>query len=132
MNERSLRELAQVHADDLTFSAVSKSCSVPLLLARIRHIVAEEGFVINDKKGRVQRRGHRQEVTGVVVNDRTGVGRDEVRRLRAILHNATQTGLAAQNRAGHQHFEAWLRGKIGQVTMLDPVKGGALAVGDVD
>jgi RNA-directed DNA polymerase len=115
------------YADDLTFSASSKKCNVPLLLSRVRHIITEEGFIVNENKGRVQRRGHRQEVTGVVVNDRPGVCRDEVRRIRAILHNARKTGLTAQNRDGHPHFEAWLRGKIGYVAMLDPEKGKALA-----
>ena len=114
------------YADDLTFSAASKA-NVGLLLARVRHIVADEGFAINAKKGRVQRRGGRQEVTGVVVNDKPGLARHEVRKLRAILHNARKTGLAAQNREQHPHFQAWLRGKIGYLMMIDPAKGKALA-----
>ena len=114
------------YADDLTFSSETKGSNIALLMARVRHIVTEEGFVINEKKSRMQRRGRRQEVTGVVVNDRPGVARDEVRKIRAILHNAKKTGLLAQNRDGHPHFEAWLRGKIGYVTMIDPVKGKAL------
>ena len=115
------------YADDLTFSAASPSANVSLLLARVRHLVKEEGFEIHPHKGRVQRRGRRQDVTGVVVNDKLGAPRDEVRRLRAILHNAEKTGLAAQNREGRPHFEAWLRGKIGYVMMIDPVKGKALS-----
>lgn len=114
------------YADDLTFSHPSKAGNIALLLARVRHLVAEEGFVVNENKGRVQRRGHRQEVTGVVVNDHPGIARDEIRKLRAILHNAKKTGLLAQNRDGHPHFEAWLRGKIGYVSMIDPEKGKAL------
>jgi len=115
------------YADDLTFSADSASGNVGLLLARVRHIVQDEGFAINPKKGRVQRRNRRQEVTGVVVNDKPGAPRQAVRELRAILHNAKKTGLAAQNRQQRPHFEAWLRGKIGYVMMLDPSKGRELA-----
>jgi len=115
------------YADDLTFSATTKDANVGLLLARVRHIVQEEGFALNPKKGRVQRRNRRQEVTGVVVNDKLGAPRSELRLLRAILHNARKTGLAAQNRAQHPHFEAWLRGKIGYVMMIDAEKGAALA-----
>jgi RNA-directed DNA polymerase len=115
------------YADDLTFSAPGAEANVGLLLARVRHIVKDEGFAINPKKGRVQRRNRRQEVTGVVVNDKLGTSRSEIRKLRAILHNAKKTGLASQNRDQHPHFEAWLRGKIGYVMMLDAAKGKALA-----
>jgi RNA-directed DNA polymerase len=68
-----------------------------------------------------------QEVTGVVVNDKPGVARDDVRRLRAILHLAEKTGLAAQNREDRPHFEAWRHGKIGYVMIMDRAKGTALA-----
>jgi hypothetical protein len=61
-------------------------------------------------------------VTGIVVNDKLGIPREEVRRLRAILHAAKTIGLAAQNREGHEHFESWLRGKIAYVSMIDPAK----------
>ena len=49
-----------------------------------------------------------------------------MRRLRAIVHQAKRTGLEAQNREGRPHFEAWLRGKIAYVTMIDRAKGEAL------
>ena len=82
-----------------------------------------------DKRGddNGQRKGGRQTVTGIVVNERPSVPREEWRRLRAILHNAKKTGLAAQNRDGHPHFEAWLRGKIAYVSMVDPDRGAKLA-----
>jgi retron-type reverse transcriptase len=91
-----------------------------MLLARIRHVVQEEGFSINPKKGRIQHAGARQEVTGIVVNDKLSVPRDEVRKLRAILHAAKKTGLEAQNREKIPHFEAYLRGKISYIYMVDP------------
>ncbi len=129
--DRRLRGMCQRHgwaytryADDLTFSAgPERRGQVPALVARVRHIVQEEGFAINVRKGRVQRRGGRQEVTGVVVNDRLALARDEVRRLRAILHGARRTGLTAQNREGRPHFAAWLRGKIAYLTMIDRPRG---------
>ena len=118
------------YADDLTFSSAGSPSAnagdtpappnVAMLLARVRHIVQEEGFAINPRKGRVQRAAGRQTVTGVVVNDRPSVPREEVRRLRAILHNARKTGLAAQNREKIPHFEAHLRGKLAYLHMIDP------------
>jgi retron-type reverse transcriptase len=115
------------YADDLTFSASAEAkAKTALLFSRVRHIVRDEGFRINEKKGRVEHAGRRQEVTGIVVNTKPSVRREDLRRIRAILHNARKTGLAGQNRDGHEHFEAWLRGTIAYVTMIDPAKGRAL------
>ena len=130
---RRLTGLAKKHgwtytryADDLTFSR-DDDTQVGALIATVRHVVTEEGFRINEKKGRVQKSGGQQTVTGVVVNDKLSVPRAEVRRLRAILHNAKKTGLAAQNTSGHPDFEAHVRGMIAYVRMVDPERGAKLA-----
>lgn len=115
------------YADDLTFSGdAALDPKVGYLLARVRHLAAAEGFAVNQAKTRVLRRNAAQVVTGLVVNDRPGVARDEVRRLRAILHRARLDGLDAQNRAGHPEFRAWLRGKIAFVGMARPEVGARL------
>ncbi len=115
------------YADDLTFSADGDTAKpVGYLLARIRHIAQDEGFAVNEKKTRVLRQSTAQSVTGIVVNDKLGIGRDTVRRLRAILHRAKSEGLAAQNREKHPHFEAWVRGMIAYTRMVNPQQGQAL------
>jgi len=112
------------YADDLTFSARGEPAKlVGYLLARLRHIAADEGFTTNEAKTRVLRRNAAQTVTGIVVNKRPGVPRKLVRRLRAILHHARTEGLAAQNRQNHPCFEAWLRGMIAYVSMVNPDQG---------
>ena len=111
------------YADDLTFSAArGKREEVAMLLARIRHIVEEEGFAVNPKKGRIQRSGKRQSVTGIVVNQKPSVPREEVRLLRSILHHAKTTGLEAQNREGIPYFESHVRGRIAYIHMVDPAR----------
>jgi retron-type reverse transcriptase len=115
------------YADDLTFSGgADGNARVGYLMARVRHIASEEGFTVNEKKSRVQRRNTAQEVTGLVVNDKVGVGRREVRRLRAILHRARTAGLDAQNRDGRPNFRAWLQGMIAYVAMVRPAVGARL------
>jgi len=109
------------YADDLTFSR-ERGDGVGGLLAAVRSILLAEGFVEHPKKTHVMRRGRRQEVTGVTVNTKTGVSREYVRRLRAILHNAARHGLASQNRDGHPHFAAYLRGCVAWVSMVDASK----------
>jgi len=123
------------YADDLTFSAELQELEgdkkgrkdLGMLLARVRHIVTEEGFAINPKKGRIQHAGGRQNVTGIVVNDKLSMPREEVRRLRAILHQAKTTGLEAQNREKRPHFESYLKGKIAYLHMVDPDRAMQLA-----
>jgi hypothetical protein len=82
--------------------------------------------VVNESKTRVRRRNAAQVVTGLVVNDRPGVPRDEVRRLRAILHRARTEGLERQNRENRPDFQAWLLGKIAFVRMARPDVGDRL------
>ena len=115
------------YADDLTFSGdETLDARVGYLMARVRHLAQAEGFRVNEAKSRVLRRNAAQVVTGLVVNDRPGVPRDEVRRLRAILHRAKREGLDAQDREGHPDFRAWLRGKIAYVGMARPEVGARL------
>ncbi|WP_394839084.1 reverse transcriptase family protein [Pendulispora rubella] len=131
--DRRLRGLAQRHgfqytryADDLTFSG-DNGAAVGRLLRSVRSILTDEGFVEHPKKTRIMRRGRRQEVTAIVVNDRMGVARDELRKLRAILHNAGKHGLMSQNRENHPNFAAYLRGRVAFVRMVDPSKGPMLS-----
>lgn len=115
------------YADDLTFSASGEATAkTGWMLARLRHIVGEENFAVNEKKTRVQRPNTQQTVTGIVVNQRPNVSRETVRRLRAILHRAKSEGLAAQNREQHPHFESWLVGMIAYVQMVNPARGAEL------
>jgi retron-type reverse transcriptase len=115
------------YADDLTFSGGPELAGrIGWLLAKVRHIARDEGFAVNEKKTRVMRRSAAQTVTGVVVNDKPSVGRDELRRLRAILHRAGAEGLDAQNRDGRPNFRDWLRGKIAFVSMVRPDAGAKL------
>jgi hypothetical protein len=109
------------YADDLSFSAGAEGKQkIGYMLARVRHIAQDEGFAMNETKTRVLRQSNRQLVTGVVVNDRPGIDRPTVRRVRAILHRARFEGLAAQNRQKIPHFEAWLSGMIAYIHMVNP------------
>jgi retron-type reverse transcriptase len=115
------------YADDLTFSAgPGFRGKVGYLIARVRHVAADEGFVVNAKKTRVLRPESRQTVTGLVVNVAPAVPRRVVRRLRAILHRAKAEGLEAQNREGHPNFRGWVEGMIAYVAMAKPEVGRVL------
>ncbi|MEM9059158.1 MAG: reverse transcriptase family protein [Pseudomonadota bacterium] len=110
------------YADDITLSgprALAFEGAVPVTEI-VGEIVRDCGFRLNRQKTRVQRRGNRQTVTGVVVNAHLNVPRPEFDRLKAILTNAIRHGAAAQNRDQHADFRAHLEGRIGWVAGLNP------------
>lgn len=109
------------YADDLTFSGDHRLAARPdAFLHGVERIVADQGYRLNPHKSRVRRRGTRQSVTGVVVNERPSPGRREVDRLHAVLHNCVVHGPASQDRDGHPDFRAHLLGRIGWVEQVHP------------
>lgn len=75
------------YADDITFSSdhfVYQEDSE--FLREFRRIVEEQHFKLNEKKTRIQKRGERQEVTGLAVSDRANVTREYVRDIDNLLY----------------------------------------------
>jgi retron-type reverse transcriptase len=107
------------YADDLTFSSDDPE-AIRAVRVVAKRIIAEEHFALNTAKTHLAERSARQVVTGLVVNDGAAAPRELRRRLRAILHNAHRTGLAAQNRDGRAAWAAYLRGQIAFVESANP------------
>lgn len=93
--DESLQDLAEQfdarytrYADDVTFSFTSDDPqAVKSLLWNAREILYWRGYTVHRKrKLSVRRRHQRQEVTGLVVNDRPRLPRETRRRLRAARH----------------------------------------------
>jgi len=81
------------YADDLTLSAPSGvEPPIGAMLAVLGKVARSEGFQIHPDKISVKRRARRQEVTGIVVNDRLGVERSTLRRFRAFLFQLEKDG----------------------------------------
>ena len=114
------------YADDLTLSTKVNSSKVGYVLARVRHLAKEEGFVVKESKTRVLRQCTQQSVTGIVVNDRPSIDRKTIREIRAILHRAKFEGLEKQNRIDHPNFAGWVSGMIAYINMVNPQQGGKL------
>jgi len=115
------------YADDLTFSASGDAAQqVGRLLRQVHHVLRDEGFTPHPDKQRVMRRGARQEVTGVVVNDKPSVSREERRKLRAALHRAGQQGLQAATWQGEAATRDTLVGYARFVQMVNAQQGQAL------
>ncbi|MCG8418885.1 MAG: reverse transcriptase family protein [Proteobacteria bacterium] len=92
-SSRSLGFTYTRYADDLTFSGSGEAAGrVGRLLRQVAWIAGQEGFALHAKKTRVLRRSRRQEVTGIVVNQRPAIARDTLRRFRATLFQIEKDG----------------------------------------
>ena len=82
------------YADDLTFSfPTDDSAKVRYVIRVTKHIVGCEGYVLHlHKKLQIRRRHDRQQVTGLVVNERVHLPRSTRRWLRAVEHRAARDG----------------------------------------
>jgi RNA-directed DNA polymerase len=115
------------YADDLAFSGELSLAATRTFVATVTDIANDEGFRINARKTRIRGRGDRQALAGLVVNAAPAVARDEYDALRALLHNASRTGLAEQNHAGHAGFHGYLAGRIAWVGHRHPARAAKLA-----
>lgn len=132
--DRRLRGLAHAagaqysrYADDLAFSGGDTfQRRLDSFIVHASAVALEEGFRVRHRKTRVMRKGGRQWLGGVVINDRLNVRRDEYDSLRALLHNAARFGPDSQNHDGHTDFRAHLIGKIAWIASSNRTRGSKL------
>jgi hypothetical protein len=112
------------YADDLAFSGDEELArNARRFQVLVCRIALEEGFEVNTRKTRFMRRGGRQHLAGVVVNDRLNCPREAYDRLKAMLTNCLRHGPAGQNRDGVLDFRAHLAGRIAHLTQLNGARG---------
>jgi RNA-directed DNA polymerase len=105
------------YADDITLSSLKGSFSNKIVKVDntnggfqielgedLRKIIETNGFVINNEKVRLRNFNKRQEVTGLVVNEKVNVKRKFIRQVRAMLHDWEKNELQA---AQKRHFESF-------------------------
>jgi len=75
------------YADDITFSSPHNIYTDEEFKNELKRIIEEDQkLVINPKKTRLQKAGYRQEVTGLIVNDKVNVHRRYVKQIRMWLY----------------------------------------------
>jgi hypothetical protein len=113
------------YADDLALSSsrYRSDHQLATTVALITSIAAEEGFRINPRKTSIQRPSQRQQLAGVVVNERPNIARRDYDRLKATIHNAARYGPGGQNRQNHPYFRDQLLGRISWVKQVNPTRG---------
>jgi RNA-directed DNA polymerase len=118
--DKELAQFARTHGcrysrycDDITLSTgrdnispavvefTGGAATPPILGTSLVNIVTSHSFAVNERKTRVQTFRQRQEVTGLVVNDRVNVPRRFVRNIRSILHACDIKGVKAAEEEFH-------------------------------
>ena len=112
------------YADDLAFSGgEALERGVERFSVHVAAILIEEGFTVQHRKTRVMRQGVRQQLAGLVANERINVRRTEFDTLKAILTNCMRSGPESQNRDNHPLFRSHLEGRVVFVETINPAKG---------
>lgn len=137
--DQELIELASHHqltysryADDLTFS--SNEFISPEILKKIRIIIEQNQFKLNEKKLRFRNSGKQQIVTGLTVNEKVNVDRKFLKKVRAMSHDLKVNGVDV---ASKRHFknlqlpqeelnERFMNRLRGYVTFVGTVKAGSI------
>ena len=78
------------YCDDMTFSGDFEPAE---LIRFIRPELKKLGFLLNEQKTRIQRPGQRQNVTGIVVNEKMSIPADYRRKLRQELYYCRKFGI---------------------------------------
>lgn len=108
------------YADDLTFSGGGHAIKLIPFAGRL---LKELGYELDAKKTNIYRRGRRQVVTGLVVNEKANLPRRTRRRLRAALHHR-ELG-TTPTWQGRDMDDPTLRGWLAFLAMLRPEDGRA-------
>ena len=75
------------YADDITFSSMHNVFHENSDFRKeLERIITDQHFTINGKKTRLQKRGTRQEVTGIILSEKLNVSQKYVRDIRNILY----------------------------------------------
>lgn len=85
------------YADDMTFSSYhSVYAKDSEFWKELRDIISQSGFIINEAKTRLLKRGSRQEVTGITVCEKPNVSRKWLKNLRAAIYHAEMYGYRSE------------------------------------
>lgn len=116
------------YADDITLSANEKIGEE--VINKVKEVIVNNGFVLNEKKYRLQSKYRQQTVTGIKVNTKTNVDRRYVRNVRATLHDIKLNGL---EKAAMKHYKTilidekllntFIKSVDGKINFIGQVKG---------
>lgn len=130
------------YADDITISTNSPIFPSSIAIydpaknetiagAEFQAAIEENGFKLNNKKVRLQNRYNRQEITGLIVNNKVNVPRKYVRQIRAMLHAWEKYGYEKAEKEYNEKYVKQINGRtysfkkviLGKLNFLNHIKG---------
>ncbi len=113
------------YADDITFSSMHNVYQKDSqFLQKVKQIIVEQHFEIKESKTRLQKQGDKQEVTGLIVNDKVNVSQKYIKELRHWLYVWSKYG---ESQAESYFTVQYLRDKghikVGKPTMKNVIYG---------
>ena len=112
------------YADDITFSSMHNVYQKDsLFIKTLYQIIQEQGFRINEEKTRLQKKGSRQEVTGLIVNEKVNVTRKYTESIRNILYIWQRYGLAT----AYYRFSKYYKKEKGHIKKGNPILENVIA-----
>ena len=119
------------YADDITFSSMGNLFHEDGdFVKELHRFIEMEGFTINTEKTRLNSKYQRQEVTGLIINEKPNVTQKYVKQIRTMLNNWEKSGYEyAQSKflehyhptkktKGEPHIENIISGKLDYLKMV--------------
>ena len=112
------------YADDITFSSMHNVYQKESrFMKSLFQIIEEQGFHVNEAKTRLQKRGSRQEVTGLIISDKINVTRKYTEEIRNILYIWQRYGLVT----AYYRFIRYYKKEKGHIKKGEPVLENVIA-----
>ncbi len=112
------------YVDDITFSGNAEQFpKITAILKYSKRIIKEENFTLHPDKLRVMKRNQRQEVTGIVVNEKVNINKKSLKRFRALLYQIENEGLEGKTWNGGANVLAEIDGFANYIYQVDQLKG---------
>lgn len=112
------------YADDITFSSMHNVYQRDSrFMNALFQIIQEQGFKVNEAKTRLQKKGSRQEVTGLIVSDKVNVTRKYTEDIRNVLYIWEKYGLTV----AYNRFIGHYKKEKGHVKKGEPVLENVIA-----
>ena len=112
------------YVDDITFSGNQEQFkAITAILKYSGKIIRQENFTLHPDKLRIMKRNQRQEVTGIVVNEKVNIEKKSLKRFRALLHQIEKEGLEGKTWNGGANVLAEIDGYANYIYQVDKIKG---------
>ena len=112
------------YVDDITFSASKENMkSISAILKYSKKIIKEESFSLHPDKLRIMKRGGKQEVTGVVVNEKPNIDKRDYKRFKALIFHIEKDGIEGKFWKGNKNILPAIKGYANFINQINPELG---------